>query len=130
MRHAMRLVAASVLMAVLAGCEDGGGSRPRDIAGTWSFDVASQDRFVSFIGTTLVITNSGEGYDVLWMSPTPNGRATLDTNTWTVTMHAESAPTILDLVGTLEDASSMRGSGSIGGYGGLRVGVWQASRAD
>jgi hypothetical protein len=130
MRCAILLMVVCVLGAVVSGCEDGGGSPPRDLAGTWQFDVASQDKFVSFVGTSMVITNTGAGYEVLWMSPTPNGRASLDTNTWTVTMHVESAPTVLDLVGTLEDASTMRGNGTVDGYGGLRVGVWQASRQD
>lgn len=131
MRNTILLTGLLAAALAAAGCShDDSGPIQTDITGAWSFDIASQDGFVSFKKTSLVISESTNGATILtaWMSPDPNGVATVDTNTYTVTMDINNPPAVLTLSGTLLDSDNMRGTGTIGGYGGLRVAAWEAKR--
>ena len=114
-----------------SGCDDGGdggGNAVRDLTGTWRLDVQTQDGSVSFKSTEITFTARGSAYEVHWVSSATNGTATLDTNTLTVTMNISEAPTVLSLTGKFDPPDHMQGTGTVGGYGGLLLADWDATR--
>ncbi|MBI3987572.1 MAG: hypothetical protein HY343_11660 [Lentisphaerae bacterium] len=118
----------------LIGCTRDEGPDPRTLidddgtSANWSLSLTSEDNMIAYNDTTLTISSNDTQYAVTWMGTAPNGTATLNTNTWTVTITATHTAGEIDLIGTLQDNDFMNGSGTIETYNGLRIVSWSASR--
>ena len=125
----MFLAVCAVAALAATGCEDGSKGSSEGIVGNWSLSVKSQDGAVTFDNTAMTISSNSDGsLSVFWMSSVANGSATFDANTHAVLLHIQSSPTVLDLDGTLTSPGVMSGSGTIEGYGGIRIANWRAEQ--
>lgn len=123
-----------VLAVSLIGCNRDDGPDPQTLldnrgsSADWSLSLSSEDNMIAYNDTAMTISSNGSQYAVTWMATSPNGTATLNTNTWTVTIKATHTVGQIDLIGTLQDNDFMNGSGTIESYNGLRIVSWNASR--